>query len=297
MTQLRRLIPSELGALLDSGAPLQVCDLVTITLPGGVVLNWTSSDAAVTLDGITWTLGPGLSAGRQKWAAGVEVGTLTLRLFADASVQINGTPLLPFISNGGFDGAAVDVWRAFAPAIAPGALGAGWAGRLHRFSGSVSDIDRPSRVEAEITLRDEFEVLNRPLPRGLYEHQCDRVVYSSGCGANRNLLKVSASVTTASDAQRMSFYSDGLLSRPVGYFALGTVAWTSGILSGVVRAVRGSKDGVITLVNPMPAQPSPGDTFEIVPGCPRDLTTCSERFGRRGRFRGTPFVPAADTIL
>jgi len=292
MTQLRRTIPAELGALLDSTRRLTVCDLVTLTLSGGTVYRWTSADRVVTIDGTTWTLGPGIGTGRLKWSAGVEVDSLSLTLMARADTLLNGLPLMPFINGGGLDGATVDVWRAFkAGPDDP------WVGKLHRFSGKVSDIDRPNRVEAVITVRSVFELLNQQLPRNIFEAQCDRTVYDAGCALSRATYTSTATVTTAGDSLKLSFSASGL-TQSAGYFVLGAVRFVTGGNAGVLRTVRGhAAGGALTLVQPTPVAVAVGDQIQIYPGCDRSKATCVDRFNNRIRFRGTPYIPAAETVL
>lgn len=293
MTQYRRDVPAALATLLDSNKRLNVCDLITLTLSGGSVFRWTSHDQVVSIGGTSWTLGPGIATGRMKWTAGVEVDTLSLSLYArQGSTLINGVGLMPFINGGGLDGATVVVERAFRAAA-----GDAWVGKLHRFSGTVSDVDRPSRVEATITLRSEFEVLNQQLPRNVFEAQCDRTVYDTGCNVAKATYTVAGAVS-AVGALRLSFGGTNLSTKPDGYYTLGAVVFTSGVNAGVRRTIRASTAaGVITLVQPLPLAPSVGDTFSIYPGCDRSLATCTNKFANARRFRGTPYIPAADTVI
>lgn len=296
MTQLRRNVPAELRALFNSGAPIITADLITLTLSGGTVFRWTSADRPITLDGATWSLGPGVETGKMKWTAGIEVDSLNLLLYGDASTQINDRPMMQFINGGGLDGAKVQAWRAFAPSPQNGAYAIDWVGRLHRFTGSVSDIDRPSKVEASITVRSIFELLNQQLPRNIYESQCSNTLYDTGCGVNRISKTVTATVTAANDPLRLSFASDGL-SQAAGYFDLGAVRFISGGNTGVLRTVRRFETGVVQLVQPWPVQPVVGDTFQIYPGCDLSLTTCSAKYGNSSRFGGQPYIPVAETVL
>ena len=292
MTQLRRTIPAPLAALFDSGKTLVTADLVTITLSGGAVIRWTSYDRAVTVDATTWLLGPGLETGRLKWTAGTEVDTLQITLMGSTGTLINGTAMMPFINGGGLDGAKVQAWRAFTDDP-----GNGWVGRLHRFTGLVSDIDRPGRLEASINVRSIFELLNQQLPRNVYQSQCCNTLYDAACGVSRAAKTVAATVTTASDALRLSIAASGL-AQAAGYFDLGAVRFTSGPNTGVLRTVRSHlSGGVITLVQPSPLPVSVGDTIEVYPGCDLSAATCTGKFGNLLRFRGQRFIPVAESVL
>lgn len=291
MTQLLRSVPTELQTLFDSGKVLTTAELVTITLSGGQVFNWTSYDRPVTLGGTTWTLGPGLQTSRLKWTAGIEVDTLTLTLFGDTGTLINGSAIMPFINGGGLDGARVQAWRAYTdlPTSA-------WVGKLHRFTGNVSDIDRPNKVEAAIQVRSIFELLDQQLPRNVYQAQCNNSLYDVPCGISRAAKTETSTVSTASDSLRLNFGASSL-GHADGYFDLGAVRFTSGANNGVLRTVRRHASGVITLVQPLPLPAAVGDTFSIYPGCDRSLTTCNSKFSNSNRFRGYPYIPVAESVL
>lgn len=292
MTQLRRTVSAPLAALFDSGKTLVTADLVTITLSGGTALRWTSYDRAVSVDGTTWLLGPGLQTSRLKWTAGTEVDTLTVSLIGDAGTLVNGSPMMPFINGGGLDGAKVQVWRAFTDDP-----GNAWVGRLHRFTGTVSDIDRPSRNEAVVSVRSIFELLNVMLPRNVYQSQCTATLYDTACGISKAAKTVSGTVTTATDSLRLTFAASGL-AQAAGYFDLGAVRITSGASAGVMRTVRKhTAGGVIQLVQPLPTALAAGDTFQVYPGCDRSQATCGGKFSNSLRFRGYPFIPSAESVL
>jgi uncharacterized phage protein (TIGR02218 family) len=296
MTQLIRAMPTDLGALLDSGVPLITADLVTITLSGGQVLRWTSFDRLVTVSGTSWLLGPGLETSRLKWSAGTAVDTMQITLQADASVLVNGIELLPFINAGGLDGAYVTVWRAYAAQF--GADGSPvWVGKLQRISGKVSDIDRPTRVEAVISVRSQFENLNQMLPRNVWQAQCNATLYDSTCGLSRASFVSTAAVTTAGDSLNLVFGASSL-TQAAGFFTLGAITFTSGGNAGIKRTLRShAAGGGLVLVQAAPAPIALGDTFQIVPGCDRTKATCQAKFSNLARFRGAPFVPSADSVL
>jgi uncharacterized phage protein (TIGR02218 family) len=292
MTQLRRDVPAALATLLDSGVPLIVADLYTITLTGGQVLRWTDFDRALTLGALTWVLGPGITSSKLKLSAGVEVDTMTLTLTGDAGQTINGLPMMPFINGGGLDGATVQTWRAFA-AAADGV----WVGKLHRFTGRVSDIDRPNRLEASISVRSVFEMLNANMPGGVYQESCLNSLYSVACGQDRAALTVNGTVTTGTTTLRLQFTASGLTQAP-GYFSLGGVRFGSGGNAGVLRSIRTHEaGGVITLMQPLPVAAVVGDVFQIYPGCDNTQSTCTNKFNNVGRFRGQPYIPASETVL
>ena len=78
-----------------------------------------------------------------------------------------------------------------------------------------------------------------------------------------------------------------------GYFALGTIIFTSGQNQGVSRnvAAYGITPGAVAVVPPLPYVPAPGDTFAIYPGCARDKNTCQFKFNNLTNHGSTPYLP------
>ncbi len=281
-----------LAALLNSGAPLEKCDLYTITLASGQVLRWTSRDGAVTGNGLTWQPGPGITRTRCKWSIGTEVDTLSITLYTDATrpVPIAGKPLLAFIAAGGLVGARVQLDRAFWTLgdTAP-------RGALLWFSGAVADIPLLTRREAQVNVKSDLQLLNIQVPREVYQAQCLRTVYDSECGLNRATFQAAGAATGPSVLGRTRFQSN--LAQAAGYFDLGTITFTTGNNAGVSRTVKSHPGGLVTVLSPLPAAVVAGDAFTVVPGCDGLQATCSGKFNNLSRFKGYPYVPQPETVL
>lgn len=295
MTQLIRTVPSALRTLFTSGMQLVTADLYTIVLSDGTTtIRWAAFDQIVTVGSTSWVLGPGISSTRLKMIAGVETDTLNVTFISDDSnpCLVNGVPLNVFLNRGGLDGAQVTVDRAYA--AAPGTA---WVGTLQRFYGRVSDIDRVSRVETDVTLRSFTEVFNSAVPRNVYQAACLNTLYDSSCNVSQAGLGVAGTVTTASSSLNLSFTASGLTAAD-GYFSLGMIVFNTGANAGTKRSVRvHAAGGVVTLMQPAAGPIAVGDTFTIYPGCDKTLTTCVTKFNNRARFRGEPWVPVPESVL
>ncbi len=281
-----------LAALLNSGAPLEKCDLYTVTLANGQTLRWTNRDGAVSGNGHTWAVGPGIERSKCSWKIGIEVDTLSLTLRTDLARPnaINGTPLLAFIAAGGFNGARIQLDRAFWTLgdTAP-------RGALLWFSGAVGDIPLVSRIEAQLNVKSDLQLLNIQVPREVYQAQCARSVYDVECTLNPDAFRVNGAATGATTLGRTRFQSN--LAQAAGYFDLGTLTFTSGGNNGEKRTVKSHPGGLVTLLSPLPAVVAIGDTFNVVPGCDGLQTTCITKFNNRSHFKGQPFVPQPETVL
>jgi uncharacterized phage protein (TIGR02218 family) len=291
-TALWETSPGALAALLNSGAPLQGCDLYTITLANGQVLRWTSADAPIIGNGQIWALGPGIERTRCKWSIGVEVDTMTITLVADAArpVPIGGVPLLAYIARGGFMRARVQVDRCFWGIGATAPVGA-----LLWFAGRVGEVPEVDRHGAQLTVKSELELLTVQVPRELYQSGCLRTVYDSECGLSTAAFQAAGAATSISSVGRTVFTSN--LTQASGFFDLGTLTWTSGGNAGVSRTVKSQVGGEIGLLSPLPAAVAVGDSFTILPGCDGLQSTCSSKFSNLARFKGQPYIPQAETAL
>jgi uncharacterized phage protein (TIGR02218 family) len=81
---------------------------------------------------------------------------------------------------------------------------------------------------------------------------------------------------------------------PDGWFDNGVLKFTTGELAGQsfqVKRFLGGIDQTIKMFLPFEILPSPGDTFEIDPGCNKTIFDCQNKFANIVNFRGEPFMP------
>lgn len=284
-----------LGAFLNSATSIYMIDLYTVTLAGGAVARYTSADHPAIVNGTTWALGPAITRGKTRLLVGVTVDALDVTLAADASVAVNGVPLLPWIVAGGLDGARLKLDRAFAPGPAPYGQQPAWVGMLPMFSGRIADV-QASRYEAKIKVNSDLELLDVMLPRNVYQPGCSNTLFDGACGLSKTSYASAATASGATDSSRRTF-STGLSSAD-GYFDMGWAVGVIGANAGVGRTIKTflHSGGSITVIQPWPAAVSAGDTFSVYPGCDKSLSTCTSKFGNALRFRGQPFIPAPETV-
>lgn len=85
-----------------------------------------------------------------------------------------------------------------------------------------------------------------------------------------------------------------------GYFDQGVITFISGSNVGLSRVVSeytnsGGSNGVVAVVPPFPYTVNTGDTFSIIAGCSKNMTTCKQKFNNLINFGGYPFVPTPET--
>lgn len=288
-----------LASLLNGSGNRQLVmvDLYTFTSSAGTVLaRYTNGQQAVTINGTTWTLGPLIKRGRTRLFIGLEVDTLDLTLAGNDSVTMGGVPLMRFIANRGFDDARLTLERAFSPGP-----GQAFTGMLPLFIGRVAAVRSVTRMECRITVNADTELLDMMIPRNVYQPPCMNTLYDAACGVSRAANTVSGTAQSASDSARMYFTHN--LGAAEGTYDLGVLTFTGGANAGISRTVRsyqttaGSGVNRITLMGPMPAAVANGDAYTITKGCDRQQSTCNTKFSNLARFRGTPYVPTAESIL
>lgn len=94
---------------------------------------------------------------------------------------------------------------------------------------------------------------------------------------------------------------EGLGAYAQGWFAQGTVEWSSGANQGrraevTVHAVAGAIV-TITLLEAPVRQIAVGDSFVIRAGCDKRPGTCAVKFANIANFRGFPSLPGQDAVL
>lgn len=267
-------------------------DLLTVQPRGKAPLRWTSADRTIlTPDGRLFKPGPGITRSKIRQAAGIQVSDMDITLAVDDSVVIGGLTALAYAERGGFDGARVTLEWAYFDNDGV------FKGLQRKFGGMTG----PAQLELgqiEFKVRGDTARLNAMVPREVYQPACLNQVYDGLCGLDVEDWRVTGVVTSVGTgrAGMMAFTAAGI-SEPAGYFDLGAIEFRDGPLEGVLRTVKQhAAGGVISVAMAWPALPEVGDTFVAVPGCNRTEARCINTFNNRLRFRGTPYVPAPETV-
>jgi uncharacterized phage protein (TIGR02218 family) len=299
--------PGALGALLF-GRTFEFADLYTITLTSGIVLRYCTADVSISVNGVVWKHNEVRVDSKDKkatghWKTGLDVDQwvvdfmprledpLTGDAFPD---KINGTPWGIAVIQGAFDGAQVQVDRAyFAAWPRTGALLASPVGVLTLFYGLMGSIDSGT-TSYTLTINSHVQMLStKRQPHVDYQAACSHTLFDAGCTLLRAAYAVPCTVVTIN--RNVMTYTGGALAGS-GTAVLGTVTMTSGLNDGLSRTVRAWVAGTVTLIAPFPFVTAVGDTFDLYPGCAKDMVTCT-LFSNLQNYGGEPFIPAAETAL
>jgi uncharacterized phage protein (TIGR02218 family) len=271
-------------------------DLYSFMLIGGGVLRYCSGDRDITAGGRLFTSqGPRLDRKDTKakchWKIGIAVDTLVFDVMPQASDLVNGQPFLAACVQGAFDGAELQLERAFMASY-----GDTSTGTVILFVGRVAEIDL-GRAIATFTINSHLELLNTQLPRNLWQPGCVNSLGDASCGVDLASFGIGGSAASASSASVIA----ATLVQATGYFDQGKLAFTSGANAGLTRSVKSwvaGSPGVIALLAPFPNAPAAGDGFTIYPGCDKTLgpNGCA-KFANTARFKGYPYVPTSETAV
>jgi uncharacterized phage protein (TIGR02218 family) len=128
----------------------------------------------------------------------------------------------------------------------------------------------------------ERDVLKKRVPGPKYQKPCNHILYDAGCGVDKNLFKVTATLTSvAAETIKAAAFA----TKPDGWFNAGYIE------KGTERRMILSHVGdTLTLLNPM-AGLVVGDVITAFAGCKRDFADCNTKFNNAPNFFGFEFIP------
>jgi uncharacterized phage protein (TIGR02218 family) len=136
--------------------------------------------------------------------------------------------------------------------------------------------------DCELTVVPERDVLKKRVPGPKYQKPCNHILYDSGCQVDKNLFKVTATLTnvTGETIQAAAF-----ATKPDGWFNAGYIE------KGTERRMIINHVGnTVTLLNAM-AGLAVGDVITAYAGCNRSFSDCNTKFNNAPNFFGFEFIP------
>lgn len=166
-----------------------------------------------------------------------------------------------------------------------------WKGRLSGL--------KPSGVEIVLSFDSVYTSLQRPGLGARYQRMCRHLLYGRGCKVAKSNFAV-AGVPTAVSGVTVTVPEAAAF--PAGYFAMGMIE----LVDGTSRLIVGHAGSQLTLMRPMEAltrlftdqgygksygEVYGGLTCTLYPGCPRDRSTCNDRFNNLPNYGGFDWIP------
>lgn len=273
--------PPALSSHLDATVTT-LCHCWTLRRADGLVLGFTDHDRAVTVAGILYEPESGFGASEARQSLGMAPdaqdvdGALSSERIRDED-----------IASGLYDGAVVETllvnWRE--PSVSAVVRTAVIGKIVRSDNGFVAE------------LKSRAEALDRPRGRCV-SRRCDAELGDGRCRVSLSGPQFVASGFVVSVRRPDALVVSGLDALPPGWFELGELRWTSGLMQGRRARVshhRVGLDGVVLSVDPAAlVEASASDTFTIVAGCDKSFATCKAKFSNALNFRGFPHLPGND---
>lgn len=287
-----------------------------VTLQNGTVLGFTSFDQPITYLGQLYTPTNGVLPSANNTNSDMSVDSLELTAFLDGTV-VKDTD----IRNGVYDYARIEQrlvnWNDLTQLDL--LLRRGILGTVKMVNGLLVAEVRGLTQFLSTMLGSLFGPLCRA---ELYSDQSNSIDPGSKylCHVKQADYQQNGSVFTSPDANhvvpasglKMVGSTTPTAPAPSGWFNDGVITWLTGPNSGFSYEIE-SWDGVtLGFLLPLANQPTPGDTFSIVPGCDKSPTTTGcfkfQGYSSDGlqtivaptnilNFRGEPQIPGQDGVL
>jgi uncharacterized phage protein (TIGR02218 family) len=258
--------------------------LITITR-GTETIRFTTYHTAITVDGDTWTPGPGAMVTNMQFPSDGSPSTCDVNIFADTGGTIDRGEA----ARGEFDGWPISV-----------AVTDGTSGATEMFpNATIGNVIEDTKGIVVFSVNG---ALNRSRQQ-VTEHyalMCRADLYDSRCKVVR------ADYTVSVTGEAIGPYDIQLDSMPDGrasdatWFLMGLVAFTSGTLSGYpdyqIRDWNPSTQRV-ALFLPVAVEDVPAaTTMDISAGCDLTREQCFSRFNNIVNMRAETFVPPSNII-
>ena len=263
---------------------LTLAQCVKVTRRDGEVFGFTTCNADLVVDGVTYAASSSVSSSAQKSAVGTGVDNMEA-LGIISSESVTEEDLLA----GRFDGAAIEVFLV------------NWAdltmGTISLFSGWIGNVEvTDGQFTAEI--RSKSQKLSQKIGQ-LTSPLCRVARFGDArCGLVAESYQFSRTVTAVTDNRHMTFGAD---EHETGYFDCGLVTFTSGANDGISKEIKlhllDDGEAVIELQEEFPFDVEFGDLAILEVGCDRRHETCRDKFANVINFRGEPHVPGTSAVM
>jgi uncharacterized phage protein (TIGR02218 family) len=278
----------ELIALLSGAGQFVMADLYTITLVGGSVLRYSAAPTALSANGYTFPLGPKFERSKTKVVIGTQVDELEVRIYIEPTDLVGGVPFLQAAWQGQLDGALLQLERAFMPSY-----GDTSPGTVVLFTGRISDIEC-TRTGVDLKCRSHLELLNIQMPRRLWQASCTHAFGDAMCQFDRSSMQAMFPAGSGSTPVQIA---TSVTPSPPSLYIQGSLIGVTGANTGSSRSVANMVGGWIYVKLAFLSPVSPGDQFQLLPGCDRTLSTCTNVFNNAIHFGGFPNIPTPETAV
>jgi uncharacterized phage protein (TIGR02218 family) len=158
-----------------------------------------------------------------------------------------------------------------------------------KFVGQITDIQSISRSVVKFQCADYLYLLNVKVPTRIIQSNCPWGFADANCGIDPATKTIDFTATTGSTAWVLVPATPFVAA--AGYYTQGVVKCLTGNNVGLSQCVKLHAGGTLTGMYPWIFVPQIGDTFSVIAGCDKSVTTCTQKFNNLIHFGGMPFVP------
>lgn len=258
---------------------------IKITRKDATVKAFTSHVSDVVYDSVTYKSSSGLALTNVESSVGKGVNNANAYGLID-SVDITDIDLI----TGKYDDASVEVFM-----LNYNDLTQDKVGHFKGFIGEVQQGRKYFESEVRSLIQRAFQLIGKTT-----QASCRANLGDSDCSVNLASFTFSGTVLASSSKTAFTTSTASIVSQAENYFAYGKLTFTSGDNNGISAQVRTNNSALpmtFTLMDLLPYVPGVGDSFTLIAGCDKRLTTCINKFNNVLNFRGEPYVPGADAVL
>jgi len=164
-----------------------------------------------------------------------------------------------------------------------------------KFMGQVTKINSISRNKVVFECADYLYLLNVKVPTRIIQANCPWGFADANC--NLAASSYTTNFTAASGTTAWTMIPTVAFTAPAGYYTQGVVKCLTGANNGLSQCVKLHAAGNLQGMYPWLFTPAPGDTFSVIAGCDKSVTTCTQKFANLVHFGGMPFVPPPQSAV
>lgn len=242
---------------------------------GGDVIAYCMHTRNIVYDGTTFLAMP-FEPSKMSQASGVSVDNATVtHLLGEMFTRLN-------IQGGKWSGARIELLAVDLFNLADGPA--------RRHFGRVGDVTTRGK-EATTEFRGLMQMLNQEIGDRT-SRRCRYTLGDADCTLDLAAFTFPGTVVTVYNNQRLTV----TVNQANGYFKYGKIVFTSGLNDGLEMETINNTGSLITLFLPMPGLIQIGDTFDLIAGDDKKLSTCHAKFANAINFGGEDSIPKREDL-
>jgi uncharacterized phage protein (TIGR02218 family) len=170
------------------------------------------------------------------------------------------------------------------------------------FEGIVNDDIQYNAGVLTLSVSSILDILDSTFPKICYSEFCQHTLWSTYCGLTKVTYKHTDTATAGTTTSTIYAAVFAAAVHALGYWVKGEIMFTLGNNTDIKRTIRTHSEGYVTLVVPYHESiVAATDTFDVYPGCDKQIGTCETKFsatpGNTANFFGFPNIPKQQDLV